>query len=330
MSFPVDPRAAEPDQSGLFVVQDPGIRARVLPLFSFNPGRSDDRPVGHGTAFRIDPWSRCLTAYHVLQDLFEVDKAGTGTVLRPDLRFAALEVEGINFGRVVLGADAWRSLAGSFSLCGVETQPFQAPRLRNVTELIVVKIRPGTRPSEGTPYWPVDLRRWRPVLGERVLALGFAGLDAEDGGEDRPISQCLYGSFGQITDVEPADVTRGRPWPMIRVAAEWPGGMSGGPVFNEAGHVIGVVSSGIAGGTGTATFFSGSNMPEQIMGSIDPNNPGSFMCYGVFDEAGELVHATQDAEQARRFAEARALTDRSVVSVNPLLERGWIRVNGKW
>ncbi|WP_084293138.1 serine protease [Bradyrhizobium sp. WSM3983] len=126
----------------------------------------------------------------------------------------------------------------------------------------------------GTPYWPLDLRRWRPVRGERVLALGFPDLDAEEGREERPISQYLYGSFGEITDVEPADGARGRPWPVIRLAAEWPGGMSGGPVFNESGNVIGVVSSGIAGGTGTATFFSGWNMAERIMGSIDPNNPG--------------------------------------------------------
>jgi hypothetical protein len=34
-----------------------------------------------------------------------------------------------------------------------------------------------------------------------------------------------------------------RPWPIFRVAADWPGGMSGGPVFNEAGHVVGIVSA---------------------------------------------------------------------------------------
>jgi serine protease Do len=116
---------------------------------------------------------------------------------------------------------------------------------------------------------------------------------------------------------------------VIRVAAEWPGGMSGGPVFNEAGHVIGVVSSGIAGGVGTATFFSGWNIPERIMGSIDPDNPGRFLCHGVFDEAGDLVLAAQDAQEAKRFAEARALTDHSVVSVDPSRE-GWMRLNRQW
>lgn len=74
------------------------------------------------------------------------------------------------------------------------------------------------------------------MCGERVLALGFPDLDVEEGSEERPISQYLYGSFGEITDVKPADGARGRPWPMIRVADEWPGGMRGGPVFNEIGR----------------------------------------------------------------------------------------------
>jgi serine protease Do len=326
MSFPVDLGATEPDERGLFLVQDPDIRSRVLPLFSFNPRRSDDRSLGHGTAFRIDPWSRCLTAYHVLEDIFEVDEAGTGVVLRPDVQLAALDVEGAGYGLVRLHADAWRPLAGSHALCGIEAAPFQMPRLRNLTELTVLRIRSATQRSEGTPYWPLDLRRWRPVCGERVLALGFPDLDAEGGSDERPISQYLYGSFGEITDVEPADGARGRPWPVIRVAAEWPGGMSGGPVFNETGYVIGVVSTGIAGGTGTATFFSGWNMPERIMGSIDPDNPGRFICHGVFDDAGDLVYATQDTEQAKCFAETRDLTDRAIVSVDPLRE-GWIRLN---
>jgi serine protease Do len=82
---------------------------------SFDPRRSDDRPVGHGTAFRIDPWSRCLTAFHVLEDLFEVDEAGTGAVLQPGLRLAALEVEETGFGLIGLRADAWRPLAGSYA-----------------------------------------------------------------------------------------------------------------------------------------------------------------------------------------------------------------------
>jgi hypothetical protein len=109
-----------------------------------------------------------------------------------------------------------------------------------------------------TPYLAMDFRRWRPCPGEKILALGFADLDLDrdSKGDDRPIEQYLYGSFGRIAEIVPADEKSGRPWPLIRVDADWPGGMSGGPVFNEAGHVIGVVSAGISvHNTASATFL---------------------------------------------------------------------------
>lgn len=329
MAFPVEPRSGETDARGLFLVQDPEMRSKVLPLFSFDAQRMGLRPVGHGTTFRIDPWSRCLSAYHVLEDLFELDASGSEAVLRPDRRLAALEIEGLTVGRVALPIGAWRPLSGSFALCAIETPPFQAPRLRNLTELVVLRIKSGR--EGGTPYWPLDLRRWRPVIGERVLALGYADLDHLDHesvttDDERPMSQHLYGAIGQITDVEPADGARGRPWPVFRVAADWPGGMSGGPVFNEAGHVVGVISSGIVGGVGTATYFSGWDMPERIMGSIDPDNPGRFFCHGVFDQDGKLALTTQDKNLSNRFAEERGFSDMSVVSVDPKRD-DWMRVD---
>ncbi len=136
-----------------------------------------------------------------------------------------------------------------------------------------------------------------PGVGERVLALGYADLDRPRGQEDagRPFRQHLWGSLAPIRHIEPADGERARPWPLLRVDADWPAGMSGGPVFNEAGHVIGVVSAGFKGeGGATATYFSGWDMPERILGSIDRSNPGRFRCFGVFDlehRAFNLTHS---------------------------------------
>src|SRR5690606_34786626 len=144
---------------------------------------------------------------------------------------------------------------------------------------------PNAPPGSRMPYLPVDFRRWQPRIGESIMALGYSDLDVDsrDRGPDRPISQYLYGSLGQIMDIEPADQSRGRPWPVLRIDGNWPGGMSGGPVFNEAGHVIGIVSTGFAGdGGATATFFSGWEVPERVFGSIDPSNPGFFRCWAAF------------------------------------------------
>lgn len=317
--FPVDPASMTRDDRGLFLVQDSELRSRVLPLFSFDPQAPEVRPRGHGTAFRIDPWSRCATAYHVLEDLFTLDATQTEIELRADIRLAVLESPLI-FGAPAIPTDAWRPLAGSYALLRIETPPFQVGRVRNLTELVVLRIRPSRPSEDGTPYLPVDLRRWWPRLGEPVMALGYADLDRPPlaSNDARPIAQELWGAVGEIIDIEPPDGARAHPWPLIRISGEWPGGMSGGPVFNEAGHVIGLVSSGIEGvGVGTASIFAPWDMPERIFGSLDPDNPGRFRCYGVFDAAGELVHAGQDLNEVRRVADAGASTDIVKVSIDP-------------
>lgn len=321
MAFPIDPSRITTDARGLFLVQDVEFRSCVLPLFSFDPSAANDRPAGHGTAFRIDPWSRCATAFHVLEDLFDANGVGSEIVLKPNLRLAALELDGFGYGLTPIPDGAWRPLAGSFSFFRIEKPPFGAARLRNLTELMVIRIRPPTSSEDGTPYLKVDFRRWWPRIGEHVMALGYADLDVsplENGGADRPISQYLYGSLGKIIDIEPADGARGRPWPLIRIDADWPGGMSGGPVFNKYGHAVGLVSAGFKGeGGATATFFSGWNMPERIFGSIDPDNPGRFRCWGAFDATGKLLRCGQDGAEIELFGREHGLTDFGLVSVDP-------------
>lgn len=316
--FPVTPPPGAHDGEP-FVVQDAELRACILPLFSFNPEVPSERVVGQGTTFRIDPWSRCATAFHVVEELFELDGANA-LVLRPQQRLAALELNGLVYGVPPATDGAWRPISEAFAYFGIETPPMGAARIRNSTELIALRIRPSQLPEAGTPYLRVDLRLWRPRTGEKVQALGYANLDRtfEGARDDRPISQYLYACTATITDIEPADGARGRPWPLFRVEADWPGGMSGGPVFNEAGFVIGLVSAGFKGAeVSTATYFPGWDVPERTFGSLDPDNPGWFRCYAVFDAAGALVHRGQDEQVIARFAEAQGFRDFGRVSLDP-------------
>jgi serine protease Do len=300
------------------------LRSKILPLFRFDPRAADDRPIGQGTAFRIDPWSRCATAFHVVEDLFKMGDSGSKLVLRDEIRLAAaLELHGLGYGCLRIPRDSWRPLGEAFSIFRIERRPFSPPQIRNVTELMMLRINPSRAQPLETGYLPMDLRRWQPKEGKQVLALGFADLDREgqNEGEQFPMSQYLYGSYGRIIDVEPGDAARGRPWPQFRVEADWPGGMSGGPVFSEAGHVIGVVSAGIAGQrVASATYFSGWNVPEHIFGSLDPSNPGWFPCWAVFDDAGRRIRFGQDRVEIETYARANSLTDVRAGSLDPLTD----------
>lgn len=76
-----------------------------MPLFKFDPNAPSERPLGLGTAFRVDPWGSCATAFHVVDDVLVVSSGAAQ--LRNDVRVVALEVEGILFGAPPLPPDAW-------------------------------------------------------------------------------------------------------------------------------------------------------------------------------------------------------------------------------
>ena len=84
-----------------------------------------------------------------------------------------------------------------------------------------------------------------PCVGETISLIGFkaAEVSFECGAI---IGLALVGSVGQVTDQYPQGRdSRVLPNPAIAVDACTVGGMSGGAAFDAAGHLIGVVSSGL-------------------------------------------------------------------------------------
>lgn len=215
-------------------------------------------------------------------------------MLREYQRLIALELEEIGYGAPPIQPDQWRNFAGMHVVAAIDQAPGQARRLRNVTELAALAI-PRSNSAAGAPFFlGMDLRRWRPEIGAKVVAYGFADLDVGEADADadvaRPISQYLYGSAVLITDIEPEDRSRGRPWPFFRVDRDWPGGMSGGPVVNAGGHVVGVVSTGMTfAASGSAVFFAGSGIAEGTFPQIDAGAPEHVFCWAGIDERDRVI-----------------------------------------
>ena len=80
-------------------------------------------------------------------------------------------------------------------------------------------------------------------IGERVSMLGFTARDSEI-----PVNEGIVGNIHVSTGTITAQYPRGRdtvmlPGPTLEIATSASGGMSGGPVFDEYGLLVGVLST---------------------------------------------------------------------------------------
>jgi serine protease Do len=142
------------------------------------------------------------------------------------------------------------------------------------------------RQKEWVATVPIRVSGWCPRKGDPIVGVGFPeiedkNLDANVG--QRLLSEAMYAGYGNVTAEHPTGRDRSNPKPVIEVEADWPGGMSGGPVFNESGEVVGLVSLSIApeksGEPGHAWFACFQLIPEfvPLLPTIDPNNTDDFI-----------------------------------------------------
>jgi Trypsin-like peptidase domain len=101
---------------------------------------------------------------------------------------------------------------------------------------------PGERPLR---FSLARMAARMPGVGETISLVGFKAAEVSFEGREL-MGLALVGSVGQVTDQYPQRRdSHGLPNPAIAVAARTVGGMSGGAAFDAAGHLIGVISSGL-------------------------------------------------------------------------------------
>lgn len=303
-----------------FRVDDPfGLRKAIVPVFLRD---GDGTLYGAGTGLLVDHWGTVLTADHVIEDMRTGKIGGRGQggstdfVFNPDDLHAVVQLGvGLVYGTMGLPPGALSSVKSVHSPARDRDDPLAALRgeaaVEPAADIAVMRIDVPHPKMRATV--PMRLSGWRPKLGDTVLAIGFPELDCSVIDEAKArylLSEGMYGAYGRIIDAHPSGRDRSNPTPVIEVVANWPPGMSGGPVFNEHGEVVGIVSRSYVGdatnpGVGWGACFELMPWLSQWLPSVDPLNPRQRKGWAALRRAPWTMAGFFETE-----AEARAEAER--------------------
>jgi serine protease Do len=253
-----------------FLIQDPfGLRKAIVPVFKRD---INGEIYGMGTAFHVDGWGTFLTADHVIDFARELPKsASTWRDISPNsngehpVLFLGM---GLVMGLASAPKEAFASVHYIASILRENDNPLAnlqgmiAPEIAVDLAVMNAKILPSVQ-MPPPHFVPVRAFGWQPSIGEIVLAIGFPELNYErldQHAQEALLTEGMYGAYGRITAIHANGRSRSNPTPVLEFECNWPSGMSGGPVFNSSGEVIGLVSRSLPPdngllGVGWATYF---------------------------------------------------------------------------
>ena len=121
-----------------------------------------------------------------------------------------------------------------------------------LSDLAILHAKPHNDTAATDKEWPsLALNLAPPLIGERIVGFGHHSPDQSittgpDGARHIEVTMPGAATVGEVREVhhEKRDPVRLN-FPCFRVNARFDGGMSGGPVFNDHGHVCGVICSNL-------------------------------------------------------------------------------------
>ena len=200
------------DRAGALI--DWRVAQGLVLAFSVSDGRQTEV---HGSAVLVAP-GVALCAAHVMEQYTEALVGG--------------RLDAVCFGLAHHGVDLWRVRHVTQAAAGTDTSILG---LEAISAL----------PADAT-YRRASMTTRVPKIGERLLCLGFRPATVAfdvDSNRQLAIHASLIASAGPVRQRFPTGRDRRvLPWPSVEVDMPAWGAMSGGPVFDEAGRLIGLLS----------------------------------------------------------------------------------------
>lgn len=262
------------------------LAASVVPLVAVRGTES----YASGTAFFVAD-TLAVTAAHVLNDFAKrlgAQEPRPGRDVTLDFQLHALRMfDGVLYDYQV--RRAW----------------FTSP-----ADLAVVEILPsGPTPLDKWPRIPIE--PVPPSLDEETLAVGHRRQSAKVALNTGHLTTSFCVAPGEVKEVHVESRDRAcLPFPCFRTDAQYDGGMSGGPVYNSAGRICGVVCSSIPAQHDAEEHVSYAASIWPLFGVlVDPPEGGSPIRLLEMAKAGHLDVSNLDRLSLRSPSAGEVIVD---------------------
>lgn len=208
---------------GKYVVPSLGMLKGVVLSIHFSMG---DKQQAIGSAVMVAP-GVALTAAHVVNNYWEELRSG--------------ETEAMLFGIANTGIQIWRPK----TVTCVEA-----------TDTAILGLTAASKLPPNSTFEHSVISTRIPSVGENVVLAGTRGPDASALGPKTRTALDLFAAQGPVTERFVFPTGRDSlmlPWPTIYFDCPSIGGMSGGPAFDEAGCLIGILSASMGNTMDDAT-----------------------------------------------------------------------------
>lgn len=179
--------------------------------------------------------------------------SGTAVVVAPHLAITAKHVIEDHWQRQQGSVPRSGAAHGDFSIVAVQVPETGEPRLWAVrkiwpsahTDVAFLKLVPWNRVAVNHVWRWVTINVLPPSIGSPISAFGYHASTIAIGNPIQWRHQASN-SFGRVEEIfeKRRDLAR-LDFPCFSVDAQFEGGMSGGPVFNEGGELCGLVCSSL-------------------------------------------------------------------------------------
>lgn len=232
-------------QSSGRVAADPSLNPKIGDVLTFQPiNVSLLRESTTVFMENIDAFDGAVLSFH-FADSDEHIVEGSAVLVAPGIALAAKHVIEPHIDRLVKGER--HSMCIGFARSGMNIWAVRKVTLLTRLDVVVLGLELNSAMPPGRTFSQAIISTRLPKIGDRVQIVGFRAESATrhfGGGRGYGAEGRLLVSAGVVT----ARYPQGRdsamlPWPVLEVDCPTWGGMSGGPAFDEHGHVIGLLCS---------------------------------------------------------------------------------------